>query len=540
MKPAKIQTDALSARHGSLNRRPFLRLLGAATGVAALCGMRFPAAAQTSGKPLIVGANLLIRNLDPGQGIEPIADMINHATYDALVTFDGADLKTPKPSLAERWTISGDGRTYTFGLRRGVRFASGNPMTSADVKWSLERITRQKMLSAFLLDGVDEVQTPDPGTVVIRLKDSNPGIIPILASPNTSVIDSKLASANGGEVSSTYLNTHSAGTGPYMLASYVPDQEVVLVRNPSYWGRPASIERVVIRNVIEPATQQLEVQRGSIDMALGITPDQVPGLRRSPGVQVGTSLAATSFTLMMNTDPKLGGIFANSKVQEAVRYALDYHGLLALAGPGSVRLAGYIPTTLPGALDPSEAIKSDPAKAKALLNEASVHSERGTLTFAVDEVEDGVKFDLLAQKIQSDLGAVGLTIDLNGVTRSLALGQYRQGTPQLWFSGWSADYADGSDFLVYLPGGAAGHRAHWFATSSPEAAAILKEGVAAIATPDPALRAQRFQEVQRKLVPICPFVPLLQPAVPYAYRSNIQNATFNGVWAIDFATVKKT
>jgi peptide/nickel transport system substrate-binding protein len=533
--------DERPGRTGSrIRRRTFLRLAGAG---AALAGAYLRGAgteARAAGKPLIVGANLLIRNLDPGRGIEPIADMINHATYDSLVTFAGADLKSPKPSLAERWTTSDDGKTYTFALRPNVKFASGNPMTSTDVKWSLDRIVRYKLLSAFLLSDVVEVQAPDPATVVVRLRSSNPGIVPILSSPNCGVVDSKVAAAHGGDDPAAYLNTHSAGTGPYTLASYVHDEEVVLVRNPAYWGVPATLDRIVVRNITEPATQQLEVQRGSVDIALGITPDQVPGLRKAPGVTVATSLAATTFTLMMNMDPKLGGPFATPKVQQAVRYALDYRGILAVAGPGSVRLAGYIPTTLPGALDPSEAIQSDPAKARALLKEAGVGPVSGTLTFASDEVEDGVKFDLLAQKIQADLANVGIAVKLNGLERALALGQYRRGQPQLWFSGWSADYPDGSDFLVYLPGGAAGARAHWMPDSSPEAAQLTREGQAAIATPDPRLRALRFQEVQRKLVPVCPFIPLFQPAVPYAYRSNVRNVTFNGVWAVDFAAVQKT
>ena len=527
-----------------MRRRAFLQLAGGGLGLALgrryLAGDAAAAGPAAGGATLVVGANLLIKSLDPGQGIEPYAEMVNHATYDSLVTFDGEDLKNAKPSLAQNWQISDGGKTYTFTLRPNVKFVGGNALTSADVKWSFDRIKRLKLLSSFMLAGVDEVQTPAPQTVVLRLAASNPAIIPILSSPSLGVLDSKTVLANGGDDAEKYLNAHSAGTGAFVLDTYVPNQQAVLVKNAGHWRGPAALDRIVIRNILEPASQQLQVERGDLDIALDIGPDQVPALQKAQGATVKTSLVATAFTLMMNTNPDIGGAFANPKVQQAVRYALDYDGILAIAGPGSVRLPGYIPITLPGALDLKEATKTDRTRAAALLKEGGVSDVKGSLTFGSDSVQDGVKISLLAQKIQADLSAVGVTLDLNGLPSSVSLQRYRDGKAQLSTSGWVADYPDGSDFLVYLPGGAAGKRAQWFPNSNPTAQQIATLGDEAMSEPDPRKRVALMQQVQRKMLDVCPFVPLLQPALPFAYRSNIQGVTFNSVWAVDFARVKKT
>jgi peptide/nickel transport system substrate-binding protein len=456
---------------------------------------------------------------------------------------------TPRPSLATEWKVSGDGRTYTFTLRSNVRFASGNPFTSADVKWSLDRVMNLKSSPLFFMEAVEAVQAPDPRTVVIRLKTSQPSIIPILSSPSLGVLDSKLVMENGGDAgpdakdkdkAESYLNAHSAGSGPYVLTSYVPDQLVVLTRNPNHWRNPAHVQRIVLRSITEPATQQLQLEKGDLDIAASLGHDQVRALRRAGQVTIRTSPVATAFTFMMNRDPEIGGPFANPKVQQAVRYALDYAGIMAIAGPGAVRLAGTVPATMPGALDPKEAWKMDRARAQALLKESGVADVKGRLTFMSDATVQGVSYAVLAQKFQADLSAVGITVELNGLPRVVGLQQYRDGKAQLWFSGWVADYPDPSNFLVYLPGRVAGKRARWMADSSPQARDLARLGDEADAEANPTKRFAMLQRVQRTLVEIGPFIPLFQPAIPLALRSNVRGAVFHSVWGLDFYEIAKT
>jgi peptide/nickel transport system substrate-binding protein len=504
--------------------------------------------ADAGAQALVVGANFIIKSLDPGRTVETTSNMVNHAVYDSLVTFDGEDLATPKPSLATDWTVSPDGTTYTFRLRRNVRFASGNPLTSADVKWSLDRVRFLKSNPAFFLSSVDEILTPDANTVVLRLKAPNPSLLPILSSSSLGAVDSKLVSQKGGDASpdakdrdkaEPFLLAQSAGTGAYVMERYVPDQEIVLVRNPNHWRGAAKLERIVVRNITEPAAQKLQLERGDLDIATGLDQDQMRALRNAPGVTTKASPAATTFYVLMNANPQVGGPFANPKVQQAVRYALDYDGIMALAGPGAVRLAGIIPAVFPGALDPRQAVKTDRERARALLREANLGEVKGALTYASDSTIWGIQMNLLAQKIQADLAAVGIGISLNGLPRATALQLYRDGKNQLGVWSWAADYPDGQNFLVYAPGRTVGKRAGWPPEASPDAQALAQLAAEAEAERDPTKSAGLYRRIDERLAQIGPYATLLQPAVPYAFRSNVQGVTFSSVWGVDFWTVSK-
>lgn len=506
-------------------------------------------AAQDGGSQLVIGANFVIQSLDPGRSIETTTNMINHSTYDSLVTFEGEDLTTPVPRLASEWTVSEDGTSYTFTLQPDVTFASGNPLTSTDVKWSFDRVRNLQSNPLFLVEKITSVEAPDPQTVVITLDTPYPGILPILASPSLGILDSVLVSENGGtdaadaaetDTAEEFLNGQSAGSGPYMLTSYLPDQEVVLERNPNYWREPGAFDRIVIRNITEAATQKLQIEAGDIDIATGLSQDQVPTMEGSEGVTVNSSPAATTFYVLMNNNPDVGGAFSNSLIQQAVRYALKYDEILAIAGPGATRLAGIIPTVFPGALDPAEATETDQEQARSLISEAALDSVTGQLSYASDSVIWGVQMNVLAQKIQSDLAEVGIELELDGLPRSTALQKYRDAENQVGVWSWAADFPDTSNFLVYLPGRTVGTRAGWPADASPETEALVEVGEQAESTVDDAERIELYQEVENTIREIGPYAPLFQPAVPYAFRSDLSGVTYNSVWGVDLYAVSRS
>ncbi len=539
-----------------MSRRAFLRQAGAGLAAGALGSATVPwvwkradAAATPDRGTFIVGGNAQFRTLDPGRTIEVTGMMVEKATYDTLVTFYGEDLRTPRPHLATAWKASADARTFTFTLRQGVRFASGNPLTSADVKWSFDRVLNLKANTLFLFDGVTGVDAPDPHTVVIRTKAPQLSLIPILSHPGLGILDSKLMMQNGGDAgpdaknadhAEPYLFQHSAGSGPFMIQSYTAGQELVLVRNPNFWGSRAKLDRIVLRHVPDPVTQALQVVRGDLDMASNIGPDQLPALRRAPNVVVQTSPSATTFYVLMNNASDVGGPFTNPKVQQAVRYALDYDGIMRIAGPGAVRLAGVIPTLLPGSLPSSAATKTDRDRAKSLLKESGLASVSGTFSYSSDAIQFGIPTALLAQKIQSDLATVGIQLKLDGLPTVTSLTLYRGGKDQFGVWGWAADYPDATDFLVYAPGRVVGKRAGWLASASPDAGKLAALADAAEAEVDDKKRVALLQQFERTLAQIGPYAPLFQPAIPYAFRSNVQGVTYNSVWATDLYPIRKT
>jgi peptide/nickel transport system substrate-binding protein len=507
------------------------------------------AASGAEAGTLIVGGVVQFRTLDPGRTIEVNGMSVEKACYDTLVTFYGEDLRTPRPLLATAWRSSPDGRTFTFALRPGVRFASGNELTSADVKWSFDRILNLKANTLFLFDGIDGVDAPDPSTIVIRTKAAKPDLVPILSHPGLSVLDSRLLMQNGGAAgpdapdrdhAEPYLFQHSAGSGPFVLQSYTPSQELILARNTRYWGPAPRLERIVFRHIPDPVTQALQVVRGDIDVASSIGPDQEDPLRRVQSVVVRATPSATTFYILMNNNPEVGGPFSNPKVQQAVRYAVDYDGIMKIAGPGSARLAGVIPTLMPGSLPSSEAPKTDLARARALLKESGLAEVKGKFQYSSDAIQFGVPTSLIAQKIQSDLARVGIALTLDGLPTATSLTTYRAGRDQFGVWGWAADYPDASDFLVYAPGRVVGKRAGWLPSASADAQALATLADRAEAEPDARRRITLLQQFERTLAQVGPYVPLFQPAIPFAHRSDVQGVSYNSVWALDLAAIRKS
>ena len=189
------------------------------------------ASAQTAADPktLVIGASFDIKSLDPARGFEQIGGMVHKAAYNTLVTLDEADISKIIPDLADSWDVSQDAKTFTFHLHQGVTFQnSGNAMTSADVKWSLERAMGIKGNPSFLLDGITSVETPDPLTVVIKKSDADPAFVSKGSYSVFAVLDSKTVQAHGGtsgpdanttDQAEQWLNQNSAGTGPFVKSS---------------------------------------------------------------------------------------------------------------------------------------------------------------------------------------------------------------------------------------------------------------------------------------------------------------------------------
>jgi peptide/nickel transport system substrate-binding protein len=502
----------------------------------------------TSGGTLVVGTNFSVLSMDPARTVSNTSMNVLHAAYDSLTTYDGADLKTPKPNLATSWKVSTDGLTYDFTLRSDAKFESGNPVTADDVKWSLERLANVNGIAAFYVASIDSVTATDATHVSIKLKAPNSGLLAIVAAPPTGILDSKFVKGKGGDATPSgkdndkaeaYLNTHSAGSGPYVMTSYTPNQEVTMERNKNYWGKAPAFDRVVLKHQAEPATEKLQLERGDIQIALGLGQDQAAALATTSGVTVSTAATATTFFVMFNTNPQLAGPLTNGKVRDAIRLAIDYDGLLKIAGAGAVRLAGVVPALLPGSLDSSSAPKQDVSKAKQALADSGLGSVKLTLSVGSDFVFGGVQFSVLAQKIQSDLKAVGFDVTIDGRPLPAWKADYIGGKLQMTVAVYAADWPDPSNFLVFSPDGSVSKRAQWSAAASPEAKAVFDLGNRAQAEVDATKRADLYRQFDQQLQQVGPYIPLLQPATPIGYRSELKGVAYNTTWEVDYRTVTK-
>jgi peptide/nickel transport system substrate-binding protein len=502
-------------------------------------------AAQTAADPktLVVGASFDIKSLDPARGFEQIGGMVHKATYNTLVTLDEHDISKIVPDLAEHWEVSPDARTFTFHLRPGVKFHnSGNTMTSTDVKWSLERAIAIKGNPSFLLEGITDVETPDPLTVVVHKSAADPAFIAKGSFPVFGVLDSKTVQAHGGtnaadatttDTAEQWLNQNSAGTGPFVMTRYVPDSEVDVQKFAGYWGGDAPFDRVIYRNIPTAATQKLTLQAGDIDIATEISPDSVGDLQADAGVSVVQGQGADIFFLLMNQNAALtSGAMSNPQVQLAVRYALDYDGINALVGGPAATPATILPIGFLGAYGADRAFKRDLGMAATLLTDAGYPGGFNVdLQYPTNFSRSGVSFDIVAQKIQSDLAEAGINVTLKPGEINTELANYRAGNEGFGFWLWGPDYFDSNDYLAFLPEGIVGKRANWTNANSDATIQQLRDQINV--ETDTAARAALWQQAQDYLMQSGPFAVVIQPGVYIATRTRIGNYAYNPAWRVN-------
>lgn len=493
---------------------------------------------------LVVGWPQDVITLDPDRAYEVYATMVLNGMYDQLVKFIGR-IDQVSPHLAEKWEISDDAKVYTFHLRTDVKFSSGNPFTAKDVKWTFERLKNLKSNASFLGENIAGIETPDDATVVITLTTADAAFMSKLASPNFGILDSETVKANGGvadETASTadsaqnWLDHQSAGSGPFILEKFVPDAEIILIRNENYWKGAAPIQRIHFQNIKDPNTQLLMLQKGDIDIAMGLGPEHAALLAGNTDITVLPVTTLTMSFLLMNDDPALAGPIANKDVRQAIKYAIDYKGLHTMAGEGALTPISVIQIGFLGALPPRDPNFTNIEKAKELLAKAGYPDGFETTIDSISYLHDGLNWLTVAEKVAADLATVGIKAEIRPKELTVGLDEYRKGQWPLATAGWSPDFPDANNQLVFLPGEKVGLRANWKTEANPELAELGKK---AEVTADNQKRAELLQEIQRKMDENSPFLVLVQHPSRLAFRSNVQGVAWHENYKIEVYNLHK-
>src|SRR5437868_14867 len=249
-------------------------IVAAAVALSGLGARPAAPAHATAGGTLLVARDIRdAKTMDPGRFYEFTSSAMAANCYDTLVTFRGTDTTHPQRDLATTWSISGGGKVFTFHLRHDVRFANGDPMAADDVVFSYRRLEYLKDNPAFLVSGATDIRALDTYTVRITLGAPDISFLAALADPNFGVLDSRLVKAHGGDDSPQaatkdtarlFLDGQSAGTGAFQMTTWRRNNQIVLVRNPYYWGPRPPMDKIIFQNVPDAATQRLLVQKGSV------------------------------------------------------------------------------------------------------------------------------------------------------------------------------------------------------------------------------------------------------------------------------------
>ncbi|MBZ5760677.1 MULTISPECIES: ABC transporter substrate-binding protein [Rhizobium] len=498
-----------------------------------------------------------IISMDPGEAYELSTAEITGNTYSLLVRLDTADTTKVKGDLAESWTVSDDHLTYTFKLKPGLKFASGNPITADDVAWSFERAVKLDKSPAFILTQFgltgDNVATKakavDATTFTFTVdKAYAPSfVLNCLTSTVANVVDKKLVldhvkavtpSADykyDNDFGNEWLKTGYAGSGPFKLREWRANEAIVLERNDNYYGEKPKLARVIYRFMKESSGQRLALENGDIDVARNLEPGDLDQLTKEGKVSVTNAPKGTVYYISLNQkNPNL----AKPEVQEAFRYLIDYDaiGKTLIKGVGEIRQT-FEPKGVLGALE-EKPFTLDVAKAKELLAKAGL-KDGFTVTMDVRNIEP---ITGVAQSIQQTLGQAGIKLEIIPGDGKQTLTKYRARNHDIYIGNWGMDYWDpnsNAETFTTNPDNSDDGKTKTLAWRNtfvtPELDKITR---AALFEPDATKRAAMYQDVQKKFLHNSPFAILFQQIEVAAYKKDLKGFALgpsfdtNFVWPI--------
>lgn len=478
--------------------------------------------------------------LDPAESFELSAGEVLGNTYDRLLRLDPNDASKVVPDIAESWEVSDDGLNYTFKIREGQKFASGNPLTAEDVAYSLIRAVKIDKSPSFILtqfgltaDNVQEkIKAIDPNTLVITVDQSYAPsfVLNCLTADVAAVVDKKLVEENAkdGDYGYGWLKTNYAGSGPMKIRDWRANEIIVLERNDNYRGEKSPLQRAIYRYVKESATQRLMLEKGDIDIARNLEPGDIDAIAKVDGISVTSAPKGTVYYFSLN---QKNDILAKPEVREAMKYLVDYDAI----GATLIKNIGephqtFLPKGLLGSSD-EKPYKLDVAKAKELLEKAGL---KDGFTISMD-VRSSQPVTGIAESIQQTFGQAGIKMEIIPGDGKTTLTKYRARKHDLYIGQWGTDYWDpntNADTFASNPNNADDASAKTLAWRNawdiPE---LTKETKAAVLERDSAKRTEMYHNLQKKLLDDGPFVILFQQTEVAAHRDNVKNyklgATFS-------------
>ncbi len=473
-----------------------------------------------------------IITMDPGEAFEISAGEIMGNSYDRLLRYDVNDPSKLIPDVATKWSVSPDDKTYTFEIKRGVKFASGNPLTAEDVAYSLQRAVILDKTPAFILtqfgftkDNVkDKIRVVDSHTLVLQTdKPYAPTfVLNCLTANVASIIDKKLVQANekAGDMGYAWLKTNFAGSGPMKLREWRANEIVALERNDNYHGAKSKLARVIYRHVKEAATQRLLLEKGDADIARNLSPEDLNAMATNKDIKTTATPKGTVYYMGLNQkNPNL----AKPEVREAMKWLVDYNaiGATLIKNIGIVH-QNFLPVGLLGA-STTNPYKLDVDKAKALLVKAGLpNGFKVTIDMRTQQPVQGI-----TEAFQQTAKRAGIEIEILPGDGKQTLTKYRARTHDIYIGAWGADYWDphtNADTFARNPDNSETPKSKPLAWRNawdiPE---LTKKADAAVLERDGKKRKAMYEEMQADFRKNSPFVMLYQQIEVAAYRSNVKD-----------------
>jgi peptide/nickel transport system substrate-binding protein len=470
-----------------------------------------------------------IISLDPAEIFEFSSSEIAGNTYERLINYDPKDVSKIYGEVAESWTISPDGKTFTFKIRPNKKFASGNPVTAEDAVFSLQRAILLDKSPAFIVgqfgltkDNVkDKIKQTGPMEFTMEVdKPYAPTfVLYCMTATVASIVDKKLATQNekDGDFGYNWLKTHFAGSGPFAIRDWKANEVVVLERNPNYDKKPP-LARVVYRHIKETATQRLLLEKGDVDVARNLGPEELDAVGKNPDVKVESGPKGTVYYLGLNQkNPNL----AKPEVRQALKYLVDYQTIAdtLMKYKGEMHQS-FLPKGYLGELNENP-YKLDVAKAKELLAKAGLKDGFSVTmdTRSIPEITG------IAQAIQSTFAQAGVKLEIIPGDNKQTLTKYRARQHDIYIGNWGSDYQDpnsNADTFAANDDNSDGAKAKPLAWRNAwDPGPLTAKTRAAVMERDPEKRADMYRELQKAVLDDGPFIVYLQQTEVWATRKNL-------------------
>ncbi|OCX58113.1 hypothetical protein BFP70_18795 [Thioclava sp. SK-1] len=505
------------------------RLFGALCAAALSLGVSpigVPMAFGQEASTLVIAVPADAAGLEPGiNKAEPIGSEVILNVFDTLVAWESPDFKRLEGRLAKDWSISDDGRTFSFALRDDVTFHDGTPFNSDAVKFSINRTVAMNPYVEATLGLVKDIETPSPTQVIFTLSRPYPAFLSILAQPQSAIVSPTAVEKYGDDFAN-----HPVGTGPFKFRAYQPDTRIVLDANSEYFRGAPQLHRLIYTVIPEASTRRLELENGGVDIIqqagqLSAVPsEEMAAFVDNADIQILESPSQIIRQLEFNNSLR-DGPFADPRVRRAIAMAIDYDGLLDGVFEGTAeRVYGPL-TSNSWAFDPAVqdlAPKYDPAAARALLQEASV--DPAALTVKLYSFQ-GALWGAVATFVQANLADIGVHVDIAQTEfpsyRALHVaGEWEMALDgrQPWYNDPDAHITIG--YLSSLKDSAMTFR-------MPKNDGLDAKILAAQGEADMETRKAMYSEIQQEIVAQVPAAYLFSPKLIVFARANIDGLVVN-------------
>ena len=492
---------------------------------------------------LVVTSGADAVTLDPGASFDGQSPLLWRGVYESLLDYK-ADTLDFAPALAESHTVSDDKKTYTFKIRKGVKFTDGEVLDAAAVKFNIERQIKIKLGIAFALSPITAIETPDADTVVMQLSAPSDGFLSAFAALVTvGMVSPKAIRDNekDNDGAQGWLRDNMVGTGPYMMRSYTQSQQAVLVKNPDYWRgwEGDHFERIVVKYVHEASSARLLIEQGEVDVALFLPDDVVEALDGKPGITVTNEPSFDLYYLMLNCKK---GPTADPKVRRAIAHGFNYDTFIKNILRGKAKQAhGPIPSNFVGHAPDTPAYGYDPEKAKQMLAEAGHAGGGFKLKY---NYESGYFWKRpLGELFQANMKDLGIEVEIQELAPAAWAGLLSNPDSAEHCFGvvWWPTLATPYDYMWSLfhsgAQGSAGY--NWGYYSNPKVDKLLDAGMS---EPDEAKRLALYGQAQKLLVEDSPALFIYEKNYRLPMSDKLSGFVFNGMRTatLDFHALRRS